>query len=40
MSESGLEALTVVGRPSKMSGSGREARPDLREWSKGPPGCP
>ena len=23
-----------------MSRSGRNARPDLREWSKGPPGCP
>ena len=23
-----------------MSGSGREAIPDVREWSGGPPGCP
>ena len=23
-----------------MSGSGREALPDVREWSGGPPGCP
>ena len=29
----------VVGRPSRMSGSGREALPDVREWSGGPPGC-
>ena len=30
----------VVGRPSRMSGSGREALPNIREWSGGPPGCP
>ena len=30
----------VVGRPSRMSGSGWEALPDVREWSGGPPGCP
>ena len=23
-----------------MSGSGREDLPDVREWSRGPPGCP
>ena len=23
-----------------MSGSGREALPDVQEWSKGPTGCP
>ena len=32
MSESGREA-------SRMSGSGREAILDVREWSGGPPGC-
>ena len=26
----------MCGRPSWMSRSGREARPDVREWSKGP----
>ena len=30
----------VAGRPSRMSGSGREALPDVREWSGGPPECP
>ena len=37
----------VVGRPSRMSGSGREALtvgretfPNVWEWSGGPPGCP
>ena len=30
----------VVGRPSRMSGSGRESLPDVREWLRGPPGCP
>ena len=40
----------VVGKPSRMSGSGRrlslisgsgrEALPGVREWSRGPPGCP
>ena len=30
----------VVGRPSRMSGSGREALPNVRKWSRGPPGCP
>ena len=30
----------VVGRPSRMSGSGREAFQDVREWTGGPPGCP
>ena len=32
--------LGVVDRPSKRSGSGREALPEDREWSGGPPGCP
>ena len=27
----------VVGRPSRMSGSGREALSDVWEWSGGPP---
>ena len=46
MAGSDLEALSddrmsrVVGRPSRMSGSGREARQDVQEWSGGPPGCP
>ena len=40
----------VVGSPSRMSGSGQEALPNVREWlealpdvwewSGGPPGCP
>ena len=37
----------VVGRPSRLFGSGREtllnvrdAHPDIREWSEGPPGFP
>ena len=30
----------VVGRPSQMSGSGRETLPDVREWSGGPLECP
>ena len=29
----------MVGWPFRMSGSGREALPDVREWSVGPPGC-
>ena len=29
-----------VWRPSRMSGSGLEALPDVWEWSGGPPGCP
>ena len=28
----------VVGRPSRKSGTGREALPDVREWLGGPPG--
>ena len=32
--------LRVVGRPSQMSGSGREALPNVREWLGNPPGCP
>ena len=28
----------VVGRPTRMSGSGREALLDVWEWSEGPPG--
>ena len=45
-----LRSLEVVGRPSRMSGSGREsclmsgsgrkAIPNVREWSGEPPGCP
>ena len=27
-------------RPSRMSGSGRDALPDVWEWSGCPPGCP
>ena len=30
----------VVGRSSRMSGSGWEALPDVQEWSEVPPGCP
>ena len=30
----------VVGRPSRMSWSGREALPDDRVWSGGPSYCP
>ena len=30
----------VVRRPSQMFESGREALPDVREWSGGHPGCP
>ena len=30
----------LVGRPSRMSGSGREALPDVREWLGSSPGCP
>ena len=29
-----------VGRPSRMSGSGREALPNVRKWSRGLPGSP
>ena len=28
-----------VKRPSRMSGNGREALPDIREWSGDPPKC-
>ena len=34
-----LEYPGVVGRPSRMTGSGREALPDVREWSGGPSEC-
>ena len=30
----------MVGRPSRMSRCGREAFPDVREWSGGPFECP
>ena len=30
----------MVERPSRMSGSGREIHPEVREWSGGPPGGP
>ena len=30
----------VVGKPSLRSGSGREALPEVLEWSRGPPGGP
>ena len=30
----------MVERPSRMSGSCREALPDVQKWSGGPPGCP
>ena len=47
MSGSGREDLLnvrespgVVARPSRMSGSSREALPDVQVWSDGPPGCP
>ena len=44
MSGSGRKALTlctrVVWMPSRMSGSGRVALRDIREWSGGPLGCP
>ena len=29
----------MVRKPSRMSGSGREGGPDVREWSGSPPGC-
>ena len=29
----------VVERPSRMTGSGREALSDIREWSEVPSGC-
>ena len=29
----------MSGRPSRMSMSGREALPNVREWSRGPTGC-
>ena len=32
--------LGVVGRPSRRSESGREALPEVREFSGGPPGGP
>ena len=32
--------LGVVKWPSRMSESGRETLPNVREWSGGPPGCP
>ena len=35
-----LRSLEVVGWPSRMSGSDREAFPDGWEWSGGPPRCP
>ena len=28
----------MVGRPSRIAGSGRESIPKGQEWSKGPPG--
>ena len=34
------ECLGVVGRPTRKSGSGREAIPDVCEWSGGPPRYP
>ena len=34
------DCQVVVGRPSRMSGSSRDALQDVREWSGGPPGCP
>ena len=40
MSRSCWEALPKVKRPSRMSGSGREAFPDVRECLEGRPGCP
>ena len=43
MSGSDLEALLdfqVVGWPSRMSGSGQEALPEVRKWSEDTPGCP
>ena len=30
----------VVGKPSRMSRSGREALKDVQEWSRGLQGCP
>ena len=33
-----LANLRVVGRPSEICRSGREALLDVREWSGGPPG--
>ena len=32
--------LKVVGRPSRLPGSGREGIPYVPKWSGGPPGCP
>ena len=44
MSGSGREALPgcpeMVGKPSRMSGSGQESLLNVREWSRVPPGCP
>ena len=42
MSWSGREAFPDAGggrEAPRMSGSGREALPDVRVWSRGPPGC-
>ena len=40
LSEGPLKCPRVIGRSSRMSGSGWEALPDVREWSGGLPGCP
>ena len=34
------EVFWMSGRPSRLSGSGRLALPDVQEWSGGPPGYP
>ena len=39
-SEAFSDILEVVGRPSRMSGSGRETLLDVRDRSGGPSGCP
>ena len=35
-----LPNFGVVRMPSRMSGSGRESRPNDQEWFGGQPGCP
>ena len=35
-----LGCLGVIGNLSRMSGSGREALSDVRDWSGDPPGFP
>ena len=39
MTESSLQTLTGGKELAQMSGSGREAVPDVQEWLGGPPKC-